>query len=250
MQNDISTEYKEIYRNDFARRNFLEIADCEYVSARTLYKNECYDQFLTMAHQCVEKYLKAILLYNNKKTKFGHDIEKGLNMVNEIEEVKLENSTIAFIKELDQVRFARYLTGPFYGRGDFLLNLDSSVWDLRLFCHNLKNPRFRLKNKESKHNILKISLRGFPVVFSGKLEDIIKNRNGKYSKLKENLIWKNFRYGKRRKNRIKNFSDRSWSKNPSFLLNGSDAENKKCYEYLKEYIHFEKEVRDYFNSIS
>ncbi|MFZ2226496.1 MAG: HEPN domain-containing protein [Candidatus Moraniibacteriota bacterium] len=242
--------FKEIHRNEFARRNFLGIADYEYVSARTLYRNECYDQFLTMAHQCVEKYLKAILLYNNQNTKFGHDIEKGLNRVNKISEVKLEGSTSSFIKELDQVRFARYLTGPFYGRGDFLLNLDCSVWDLRLFCHNLKKPNFRLKDDKSKQNILNITLKGYGIIFSGELENIIKNRNGKHSKLKENLIWKNFRYGKRRKNSIKNFSDRSWSKNPSFLLNGSDAENKKCYEYLKEYVNFEKEVNDYFSNIS
>ena len=243
-------EYKEIYKNEFARRNFLGIADYEYVSARTLYRNECYDQFLTMAHQCIEKYLKAILLYNDKSTKFGHDIEKGLDMVKKIEEIKLEGNTISFIKELEQVRFARYLTGPFYGRGYFLLNLDCAVWDLRLFCHNLKKPNFRLKDNKSKQNILNATIKGYGIIFSGELENIIKNRNEKYSKLKENLVWKNFMYGKRRKTRIKNFSDRSWSKNPSFLLNGSDAENKKCYEYLKEYIHFEKEVRDYFNSIS
>jgi HEPN domain-containing protein len=240
--------HKIALRNDFAKRNFLGIADYEYIGARTLFRNECYDQFLTMAHQCIEKYMKAILLYNEKNTKFGHNLEKGLQKLEVISEIKLDKATISFIEELNHVRFARYLTGSFYGNSDFLLRLDATVWDLRLFCHNLKKPHFRLKNNSSKQNILNANIKGYSIIFSGELEKIIKNRNGKYKKLRENLVWKNFRYGKRRKNKI-NFIDRTWSKNPTFLLIGNEKIKKEQYEYLKKYVSFEREVEEYFDKI-
>ena len=73
----LSTYEKIAIRHAFAKQCFFDIADCDYVGARTLFRNECWDQFLYLAHQCIEKYLKAILLFNDIKYQKGrHNLEK------------------------------------------------------------------------------------------------------------------------------------------------------------------------------
>lgn len=61
--------------NNFARISFLNIADYDYISARTLFRNGLFDQFLTLSSQAIEKYLKTILLYNRvKNNKSSHNL--------------------------------------------------------------------------------------------------------------------------------------------------------------------------------
>lgn len=50
--------------NNFATRSFRDVADQDYVLARIAYRSELYAQFLWSGLQAIEKYLKAILLYN------------------------------------------------------------------------------------------------------------------------------------------------------------------------------------------
>jgi len=70
------------YINDFANRSFRDHADQDYIMARIAYLKEFDQQFRWCALQALEKYLKAILLYNRVSAKgIGHNLVKGLNRV-------------------------------------------------------------------------------------------------------------------------------------------------------------------------
>lgn len=243
----ISNTERVAIKNMFAKQCFLDIADYDYIGARILFRNECWDQFLHLAHQSLEKYLKTILLFNNFDTRSGgHDLEKLLKDVDKIELVSLERETKNFIKEINGVRFVRYLSAPISGKRDYLIKLDKAVWDIRLFCGR-HDPRFIAEAIKNKDKLLKITLNGFSIVFSGRLEKILKNNRGKFTTLRDNLVWKNFKYGSRIKKSIK-FSLGSWSKNPYFFL-GTNAWKREVFEMLSKHVSFEREVKNYFNNL-
>lgn len=54
----------EAYINDFATHSFRHPADMDYIAARAAYRMELYPQFMCAGLQTIEKYLKAILIYN------------------------------------------------------------------------------------------------------------------------------------------------------------------------------------------
>ncbi|MCA1796649.1 MAG: HEPN domain-containing protein [Geobacteraceae bacterium] len=58
---------KRILINDFATRSFRDVADQDYIAARLSYRHGLYPQFHWQSLQALEKYLKAILLYNREQ---------------------------------------------------------------------------------------------------------------------------------------------------------------------------------------
>lgn len=78
--------------NSFARQSFRDQADRDYVAARLACRYELYRQFLWASQQAIEKYLKAILLYNRNEAKTGHDLTKALLRVENLG-LKIELST-------------------------------------------------------------------------------------------------------------------------------------------------------------
>lgn len=61
--------------NSFATQSFRDQADRDYIVSRLACRYELFPQFLWSAHQAIEKYLKAILVYNRVKAKnVGHDL--------------------------------------------------------------------------------------------------------------------------------------------------------------------------------
>jgi len=62
------------YIYDFATRSFRDLADQDYITARIAYRKEFEQQFRWCALQALEKYLKAILIFNSVSAKgLGHD---------------------------------------------------------------------------------------------------------------------------------------------------------------------------------
>ena len=57
---------------------FIKTADDNYVTARWCFHQNLNVDFFWLAVHCVEKYLKAVLLFNGRtaKLKHGHDISK------------------------------------------------------------------------------------------------------------------------------------------------------------------------------
>jgi hypothetical protein len=59
------------------QEHFVATADADYLTARWAYDAGCFYNFCWSASQCVEKYLKAAILYDGRSTKgFGHNLNK------------------------------------------------------------------------------------------------------------------------------------------------------------------------------
>lgn len=186
------------YRNEFARRSFLEIADYDYVSARILFKYHCYEQCMVTSQQSIEKYLKAILLFQSVKPKNSNRPNHNLGVLMaeclSINNLVLSEDTMKFIKALNGVENIRYLTNSYFLRGDLLRLLDKVVFELRVYCSYGSNkvaPLYKNINAISKYQNGRL-------VFGGNLEKIIKAKadsnhfsNKERLKLKKILFWKN-----------------------------------------------------------
>lgn len=203
-----------VYTNNIATRSFRDVADQDYIAARVCHKSGLTLQFLWMAQQSIEKYLKAILIYNNKKTlKLSHDLIASLNRINEIPglDLDLSDDVIKFIEYIDQQGPNRYLEKEMYTCGNELLRLDRCVWEIRRYCKVLsysidirEGESLNLFSKEIE-NIKKWKGSEKKHLFSlngGYLEKILKSKNKRDMKQREILVWKNFYYGKRKKNTI------------------------------------------------
>jgi len=223
-------DWDKIHRNEFARRCFLVPADYDYISCRTLYRNECFDQFLYLGHQSIEKYLKAILLYNNISSKDGrHDLERLLKKCLQIGHFQIDKDLENFIKNFNGYDDIRYLTYNYSAESSYLTNIDKTIWQIRRYAQNNYYP-------------------GRKTVFNGELEKILKNNLNKFKKLRENLIWKNSYYCTYKKNKIKR-NWRMWAKNTPLFMHQDMSKNKDKYDAVKELVYLPKEVRKQFEKL-
>jgi hypothetical protein len=200
--------------------------------------------------QAVEKYLKGILLYNDQSTKkLSHDIEKAFRDLFKIKDIPFEfpDDVGNFIVYLNKQGNNRYLEKHAYTTGRELLILDKTVWFIRRYCQNLRGKTapgpdgkridvFPLMIKELQ-SLDEQHANKFRI-FNGYLEKVLKQKK---SELRRSLVWKNFYYGKNRKNFIKHFRAHSWSENPAHYL------HPEIFSILDERVKFPKEVRDLFS---
>jgi len=174
------------YINGFATHSFRDMADQDYINARMCYKSELYPQFFWAALQALEKYYKAILLYNRIKAKnVGHNLHKAQKLAKDLPfEIRLSESSVEFIDEINNCGRFRYLEIPYEAIGYKLGFLDKTVWELRRYCrvlnyftdHNGKQNTSVLQ-KELQANIEaeKESFQKFHIN-NGRLEQILKNK--------------------------------------------------------------------------
>src|ERR1035437_7501130 len=90
---------------------FRNIADNDYISARTLFRYDLIHQAYWCSLQAIEKYLKAILLFNGKSiVKLSHDLHYSLNLVKETKEIKftLPKDVLIFIDLINDEGENRY----------------------------------------------------------------------------------------------------------------------------------------------
>jgi HEPN domain-containing protein len=125
--------------NGFATQSFRDQADRDYIAARLACRHELFPQFLWAAHQAIEKYLKAILLYNRiKATGVRHDLAQALSLTNSLSfQIDLSERSRTFIDHLAQYGEYRYIDIPFHVSGHVLIDLDLAVWELRRYCQVL-----------------------------------------------------------------------------------------------------------------
>ncbi len=239
-----STEEKIVI--SFATECFRNVADKDYISARMIYRLGLMEQFQWLALQAIKKYLKSILLYNLRCAKgLNHDLEEALKQVEEIDylEFDLSEEGRKFITHLNQNAQNRYLEQPSRTLGDELLLLDHTVWSIRRYCkvinyeiasqgENINMLQYELEQIKSdyyKNNPHKFSLIG------GYLEEVIKRE--KSDPERKALVWKNFYFGLRKKQKIKNFTCQLHSVNPPHFR------DIRRYEILKRYVHFLWRIR-------
>lgn len=125
--------------NAFGTQSFRDQADRDYIAARLACRHELFPQFLWSSHQAIEKYLKAILLYNRiEATRVGHDLAKALSLTHSLPfEIELSKRSRKFIDYLAKVGEFRYIDVPFYVYGHILIDLDLAVWEVRRYCQVL-----------------------------------------------------------------------------------------------------------------
>ena len=203
--------YVELYIDDFIKRSFRDIADQDYVAARILAREGLSFQFLWSGLQAVEKYLKAILLFNRVSTKnLSHDVEKS------IERIETEVTNIAFdfpddirdfVVFLNRYGPNRYFEFESATYGTELLKLDRTVWYLRRYCHNLRQIHLPGggMTAEFRENLLRVASHDpqkpwSASILGGHLEEILAKRS---STLRRHLVWKNFYFGGYKKRTIK-----------------------------------------------
>jgi HEPN domain-containing protein len=207
-------------RNELITESFRDTADHDYIAARACARLELLDQFLWSALQALEKYLKAIILFHDGKADKGHNL---VNAVNKIRSLKcypfeIDSSTEKFFEYLTRYGQDRYSMRPRGSWGDELLKLDDAVWSTRRFCQDLNWLEQQsqrqydaylkdLQAPDCKQNAVK-----FRLLHKGYLEEVLDTN--KHPKLREQLVWKNFRYGIRKKNQIKNFKRSITGKTP------------------------------------
>jgi HEPN domain-containing protein len=192
----------KILLNDFATRSFRDIADQDYIAARLSYRHGLYTQFHWQSLQAIEKYLKAILLYNRiKATDINHDLERALNHTKKLPfEIVRSNSTDEFIKHLTIYGRFRYLESSYFIHGPKLVELDKAVWEIRRYCRVL-NYDLKLHDGEIK-NMLDLEIEGIKntennpfqkfKIHGGLLEKIIENPK---NVSRGALIWQNAFFG-------------------------------------------------------
>lgn len=127
------------FLNSFATQSFRDQADRDYIAARLACRYELFPQFLWSSHQAVEKYLKAILLYNRvEATKVRHDINKALALTGTLPfKIELSKRSLKFIDLVATFGEFRYIDVPFHVLGHVLIDLDLTVWELRRYCQVL-----------------------------------------------------------------------------------------------------------------
>ena len=242
---------KQVLINDYANRSFRDIADKDYIAARISHRYGLDHQFLWFALQAIEKYLKAILLYNGRSTKnIGHSILKAYEEALKIPDITFNFPAAIrdFIKYLENEGKNRYFEYPYATFGKELLLLDNAVWYIRRYCYYLRSTIRKLDGTVVDlfpYEIKKIQ-RAYTLkhpnkysIFGGFLEKVLKNK----SSLRDQLVWKNFYYGTYKKNKIKKYTLRSGSGNPTHYL------HPEIFPDLEKLVKFSKPVKNYLENI-
>ncbi len=196
--------------------------------------------------QALEKYFKAILLYNRQPaTGLGHNITAAFERVQSIPDIPFSfpQGLDEFIKHLNEEGPNRYFEYPAVATGEELLHLDRTVWYVRRFCQYLHG------SLRSKHG----EIERFPIEIA-RIQHFSKDKPHKFriwggfiervldrgpNELREQLTSKNPFYGRRHKKVLRRYTFHSWSAYPTTSL------YPEVYLELKDLIDFSKQVKEY-----
>lgn len=247
----MSTLFKVSLINDFARRSFRDSADQDYIAARAVWRLNLDQQFRWLALQSFEKYLKAILVFNRKSAKgLGHNILRASYRVANIEglEFSLPDDVQKFIEYLADYGPDRYLSHPTHLPRNSILVLDQGIWCVRRYCFYLdgestpgpddRRSKLRDSNIRKIHNPLYEQNPHKYRLIGGYIEGLLEKQGPGY----QELVWKNFYYGQRKKKILKSLRLRVSAVNPTHSL------HPEIFAELEKYVDFSKEVRDLYTS--
>jgi HEPN domain-containing protein len=205
-----SKDHLERCINSVSTQSFRDQADRDYISARLACRYELYPQFLWASQQAVEKYLKAILLYNRiPATKINHKIDEALKLTENLNfKIDLSSRSKDFLSYLSEYGEYRYLDVPYYVNGYLMIDLDLTVWELRRYCQVLNS--FVSDSSIEEKELLKKALDDIEKskseprykfkLHSGLLENIIADRK---HPSRPALLWQNAVFGSRYRKTIR-----------------------------------------------
>lgn len=232
--------------NDYAIRCFRDVADLDYILARMANRGRLVLQFHWSSQQCVEKYLKGILLFNRvKATESTHSVVSLLKKVKSIRSlaIHLSQQTQALVEFLEDYGVNRYLEYSHQGSGRQLAHLDQAVWEIRRYC----------KPRESRYyeagNIGLLTNDGSPgqeskevnpyLWFGGEIERILKDFQ---CAARPSLVWKNLYFSGRKRKKI-HFNDWFQSVNAPLAL------HPEIFPELEKYVVMRNPVKREFQSL-
>lgn len=235
--------------NRFVTTSFRDVADKDYIAARICYRYGLHHQFLWFGQQAVEKYLKAILLYNRVDTRsLGHALTRAYSDVIAIPDIDFDfpPDVREFVEYLDDQGTNRYLEYPYYLTDETGLALDRAVWHIRRYCSYLRRTREDSNGVEVSRLPLELAhLQSAATLahpnkfslFGGYLEDVLRDKK---SGLRKQLVWKNFYYGTYQKQVIYNYPIHSLVGNPTHYM------HPEVFDELSELVKFSKDVKEHF----
>ena len=235
--------------NTFASRSFRDLADQDYVSARIAYRKEFDQQFRWCSLQAIEKYLKAILLYNRISSKgLRHNLNEALKRVKGIKDLEFSvpSDVEKFIDYISVYGPDRYLGHPTHLKDSALLTLDKSVWCIRRHCFFMRQVvktdsgerhLFEANKQKAMNPYFEEHPNKYRIV-GGYLEEVLDKKLPAYY----DLVWKNFFFGQVKKHKIKNFKFRMSSQNPIHALHA------EIFDTLDSLVDFPKQVRRYIRA--
>ncbi|WP_099238997.1 HEPN domain-containing protein [Synechococcus sp. BDU 130192] len=231
--------------NHFASRSLRDTADKDYIASRAAYRMQLDQQFLWLGLQSIEKYFKAILLFNGQSAKTGHDLNKALNRINKMEDFKisLPEDSLEFIDYINNYGPNRYLDYPSYIPLESLLMLDKTIWYVRRYCYYMRGISNEIEVNQLNLELNRVESKYFKdrpnklIINDGFLEKSIKNKLPS----RKALIWKNFYFGQYHKKTIRNSFWRESFTNPTPFIHDD------YYKILKEYVQFPPPVHEHFS---
>jgi hypothetical protein len=236
--------------NSFATRTFRDVADQDYIAARLSYRYGLYPQFYWQSLQALEKYLKAILLYNRIEAKdINHNICKAIEYTDSLSfNISRSSDTNDFIQNLAKFGRFRYLEVSYHIHGPQLFLLDKAVWEIRRYCRVINYEKKFSDGK--KKNMLKLELEAIErseensaqkfKISGGLLEKIIEDRKHPARKA---LIWKNLFYGKSLRKRVKMKTGLSAVNAPLYL-------HPEILDEVIKYVYLPKDVKSAYRKAS
>ena len=195
--------------SDIARRCFRNTADEDYIAARSCYRMGLVEPYLWSSQQAVEKYLKAILLFNGvsaryanpaqRKNPFLHDLKKLVRAVRRLNDLDVQFPKWAddYIDYLNELGTNRYLVKSTFTFGRELQHLDETVWCIRRYCQRFNDRRGEHLTKKWIEHVHSERYRAHPQQFGligGELEMVLKRQSTDPARAA--LIWKNMYFGK------------------------------------------------------
>ena len=243
----------QIVLSTFATDIFRRQADCDYIAARANYRMRLRQQFLWSAHQAVEKYLKAILLFNGKSARFytpagatkrkefGHDLDALLQEARSISlfRIDIDPENEQFLSYLScQGGDNRYISTSAYNTSDAIHRLDRLVWHIRRYCQYI--PDRGLGCREAVPGMQEAFIRSIAdpstkktphsfVLLAGELEKVIKR--SPEDPARKALVWANLWYGKKKRCRV------TYDSFSSFEIPPTEREWQDIdWELIKDYV--------------
>lgn len=221
--------------NDFAIRCFRDMADQDYIAARSAFFNQLYPQFFSAGQQAFEKYIKAMLLFHRiPAAHIRHDAAKGLRLIEKHLGLQIAFSSYAR-ESFDQITDLgqdRYLTYPWVVQGREVLYFDTAIWELRRYCRLSRlnaadvasfQPVERVSDQRHLDTMLKSER-----IPGGILEKIMKDRN---HPARRPLLYKNIRFMTRLRTTLP-WRDRMHSVNSPLSLFPEMLDEVGKYVYL------------------
>lgn len=240
---------REAELNSFATRCFRDVADMDYINARLCSRACMGMQFHWAALQAIEKYYKAILLYNRIEAKrTRHDLLEAQKRLLKLPfAIELSQQSTDFILDLHHCGQDRYLTVSYRADGDKLSSLDKAVWELRRYC---RPPVYVPSGKGGGTTVISPTVpwadetgrRPTPSssISTGRLEQIIRK---KAHPARPGLIWQNLYFAKVHRKVVRRPRWSQTENSPLLLY-------PELLEAVDKYVYIPKEVkaayREYF----